>query len=189
MRHLGLDHSNLAKFVKCSVSIPDYPLQPGSGVTSHGSIAIVPTLEDQAQYHRLVCGASDGSGSYRKQAITVKDRVFRRPAHGLVAPLMSKLDGRLIESQATLDKAPAPDSVIRVATMVHQRIAFIHPFNDGNGRVARLAMNHLLRRYGIGYSILPPLNESERHMTALESAHGGDLSGLEAFILKNLVRV
>ena len=36
----------------------------------------------------------------------------------------------------------------------------IHPFSDGNGRVARLALNHLMRRYGQPYLVLPPLNES-----------------------------
>jgi len=37
---------------------------------------------------------------------------------------------------------------IELAAALHQRFVFIHPFVDGNGRVARLLMNLALLRNG-----------------------------------------
>jgi Fic family protein len=103
---------------------------------------------------------------------------------------MMNLDGKLSQQQATLDSQNPvnPEFVIRVAAEVHQRIAFIHPFTDGNGRVARLAMNHILRRYGQGYAILPPISESFEHFRVLEEAHRGNLESLAIFLRSHIHR-
>jgi Fic family protein len=37
----------------------------------------------------------------------------------------------------------------------HHRLAWIHPFMDGNGRVARLVSHALLREFGIGSELWP----------------------------------
>ena len=78
-----------------------------------------------------------------------------------------------------------PDAALRAAAATHQRIAFIHPFDDGNGRVARLAMNLVLRSFDLGYVILPPISESKRHFDVLEEAHGGNLDPFVAFCREN----
>lgn len=128
-------------------------------------------------YHRLIYPAGEPSvGVYRKGQASVLESKIARPHHQKVQALTMQLDRKLRQEQETLDRGrPAePDDVLRLAIQVHQKIAFIHPFTDGNGRVARLAMNHILRRYGLGYAILPPLNESPRHFQALEEAHLGN---------------
>jgi len=53
---------------------------------------------------------------------------------------------------------------------VHKRFVFIHPFIDGNGRVARLLMNLILIRHGYPVAIIPPILRSE-YITLLEIAH------------------
>ncbi|MEQ9498740.1 MAG: Fic family protein [Deltaproteobacteria bacterium] len=40
-------------------------------------------------------------------------------------------------------------SAIRVALHVHARLIRIHPFEDGNGRVGRLVMSHLMVVFGL----------------------------------------
>lgn len=57
------------------------------------------------------------------------------------AKLLDQLDGHAQDIQFI-------EEVIKVAAYVHADLIRIHPFRDGNGRVARLVMNLVLRRYG-----------------------------------------
>ena len=59
---------------------------------------------------------------------------------------------------------------LELAALVHQKFVFIHPFVDGNGRVARLLMNLVLLRFGYPITIIPPILRLE-YITALEKAH------------------
>jgi len=148
--------------------------------------------ETLCHYHRLIVGkTSTDAGAYRKGVISVIGSKVQRPPAQKVSALMKQLDLKLQEEQQRLDGLPSrtePD-VLGLAVAVHQRIAFIHPFTDANGRVARLAMTHLLRRYDLGYAIFPPVNESQDHWTALEEAHRGNLKPLTQFAERCLHRV
>ena len=148
--------------------------------------------ETLRRFHRMIQGEeSPDAGAYRKRDIAVAGSKLSRPAAQKVPALMKQLDLKLEEEQARLDSVAKPDEtgVLTLAVAVHQRIAFIHPFPDANGRVARLAMTHLLRRYGLGYSIFPPVNESADHWNALEAGHRGDLKPLVEFARSVMLRV
>jgi Fic family protein len=59
-----------------------------------------------------------------------------------------------------------------LAAEVHERIATIHPFIDGNGRTARLAMNLILLAAGYPIAIIPGDTDSRRaYYDALERAN------------------
>lgn len=72
-----------------------------------------------------------------------------------------------------------------VIAAAHHRLAWIHPFGDGNGRVIRLQSQALLIRHGIASHGLWTLSRGlarwrQRYYTALESAdlgRQGDLDG------------
>jgi len=117
-----------------------------------------------------------GAGEYRKGQAVVLESRFARPPFQKVPALMMQLEGTLVVRQGSLDRQSSSplDPVLDFALDVHHRIAFIHPFQDGNGRIARLAMSYILRRYGHGYVILPPISESPEHFAALEEAHAGN---------------
>ena len=59
---------------------------------------------------------------------------------------------------------------IELAATLHQRFVFIHPFVDGNGRVARLLMNLALLRNGFTIAIIPAILRHE-YIYSLETAH------------------
>ncbi|HTV29820.1 MAG TPA: Fic family protein, partial [Xanthobacteraceae bacterium] len=60
----------------------------------------------------------------------------------------------------------------------HRRLVEIHPFNDGNGRTARLLMNLILIRGGYPAVAVRP-EDRPTYIAALQQAQAG--GGTEAF--------
>lgn len=50
---------------------------------------------------------------------------------------------------------------VEFAALLHKKFVFIHPFKDGNGRVARLLMNTVLIQDGYLPAIIPPILRNE----------------------------
>jgi Fic family protein len=85
-------------------------------------------------------------GTWRPGPIYVRDDakreiVYEGPSSDDVPPLM----GELVASLNSLDGSPA---IVRAA-MGHLNLAMIHPFSDGNGRMARCLQTLVLAREGI----------------------------------------
>jgi Fic family protein len=81
------------------------------------------------------------AGEYRTAAVFVTGATFRFPSAGEVPALMRILFEQTIPGLASLHP------VVQSAK-IHKEIVAIHPFSDGNGRVARLAMNTILVQHG-----------------------------------------
>lgn len=62
---------------------------------------------------------------------------------------------------------------VEFAAQLHKRFVFIHPFKDGNGRVARLLMNLALIQDGYLPAIVPPILRMD-YVSLLEQAHRND---------------
>lgn len=62
---------------------------------------------------------------------------------------------------------------VEFAAILHKKFVFIHPFKDGNGRVARLIMNTALIQDGYLLAIIPPILRNE-YISLLEKAHKND---------------
>ena len=58
---------------------------------------------------------------------------------------------------------------IVIAATFHYRFVRIHPFDDGNGRMARLLMNMILIKHGYTVAIIP-IEEREQYIQTLEQA-------------------
>lgn len=67
---------------------------------------------------------------------------------------------------------------VEFAAQLHKRFVFIHPFVDGNGRVARLLMNAALIQDSYMLAVIPPILRQE-YIAALEQAHTDDRSFVE----------
>ena len=62
---------------------------------------------------------------------------------------------------------------VEFAALLHKKFVFIHPFIDGNGRLARLLMNAALIQDGYMLAIIPPVLRQE-YIQTLEKAHTSD---------------
>ena len=62
-------------------------------------------------------------------------------------------------------------SPVELAALFHYRYIRIHPFEDGNGRIARLMVNYILSRHGYPMIVVRSRNKSDY----LEALHAADL--------------
>lgn len=142
------------------------------------------------EYHRMVLPAHPQAGEYRKVPVTMVGSPVITPNASRIPALMKHLDGKLAHQQSLWDaRIPSEDEVLHFAMDVFQRIGYVHPFIDGNGRVSRIAMNHILRRYRVGYVVFPALSENQDLLGALLEGHRGQLSQLIAMARSRVHRV
>jgi hypothetical protein len=73
--------------------------------------------------------------------------------------------GTLIKGYETIMSAATPANRAALATFV---VAEVHPFTDGNGRTARLAMNNFLTQAGVTRIIIPTVYR-EDYISALKA--------------------
>ena len=90
----------------------------------------------------------------------------------------SEMD-RLIEMHRAHDDEGLPPDVS--AAWLHHRFVRIHPFQDGNGRVARAIASLVLIRAG-WFPLVVTRDDRDNYIEALERADGGDLARLAAQI-------
>jgi Fic family protein len=100
----------------------------------------------------LVLSNTDGSkqiqvvpGEWRTGEIIVGRHI------PISAPAIDRFITRFVTGYR-LERLSQVDQVIAVAA-AHHRLVWIHPFSDGNGRVARLFSHAMLREIGIGTSL------------------------------------
>ena len=74
---------------------------------------------------------------------------------------------------------------VAFAAQLHKKFVFIHPFKDGNGRIARLIMNTVLIQDGYLLALIPPVLRHE-YVELLEKAHRDD-KPFEQFITERII--
>ncbi len=75
---------------------------------------------------------------------------------------------------------------VQLAAEFHYRFVCIHPFDDGNGRVARLIMNYILLRHNYPLVVIKS-DDKESYLTALQKADTGNLDSLIEYVEKQLI--
>ena len=92
----------------------------------------------------------------------------------------SEMD-RLVEMHAKHIKEEIPSEV--QATWLHHRFTQIHPFQDGNGRVARAVASLVLIKNGL-FPLVVTREDRPAYLEALEKADDGDLKPLVNLVAK-----
>ncbi|MBI5917345.1 MAG: Fic family protein [Bacteroidetes bacterium] len=95
----------------------------------------------------------------------------------------AKMQDLLNWYRESIDSAMHP---LEIAAKFHYKFVRIHPFDDGNGRVARLVMNYVLLKNGYPPVIIKS-SDKKNYFLALNKADVGDLDAFVEYIGKELV--
>jgi Fic family protein len=114
------------------------------------------------------------AGHYRTGQVFITGTDYVPPTAEEVPRLMAALVDNL---NAKKDKLHP----VELAAYAHRRLVDIHPFQDGNGRTARLLMNLILVNKGYCVISIPPVLRHE-YITALQQAQRGSSPSDAAFI-------
>lgn len=134
------------------------------------------TENDIRQLHAFVLhGISDEAGAYRTVPVAISGSDYSPPGPVSVPAQMAEF-GRWLASVSV----PCEDAFVGVkglfaAAVAHTWFVTIHPFIDGNGRVARLLMNLMLMRHGYPIAIITK-EDRIRYYDALEASQASDLT-------------
>jgi cell filamentation protein, protein adenylyltransferase len=125
---------------------------------------------DLRNLHSLVVKRSrpEIAGRYADLARYVRTETGR---HTFPSP--AEIPARMGDFAAWLKTAPnTPEAAPDTALAAHLRLVDIHPFNDGNGRTARLLMNLILIRGGYPPVAIRP-EDRVRYIRALQESQAG----------------
>ncbi len=84
-------------------------------------------------------------------------------------------------------KEKSDTNPIILAALFHYRFIRIHPFDDGNGRTARILMNFILMQFGYPPAIIKT-EDKENYYAVLRLSDADELEPFIEYIAQNLVR-
>ncbi len=125
------------------------------------------TESDMRNLHKLVMqrSAPEIAGQYAHLPRFVRTETGRQ-----TFPLPAEIPALMGDFAAWLAAAPATPGTAFIA---HRRLVDIHPFNDGNGRTARLLMNLILLRAGYPPIAVRP-EDRLAYIRALQQSQAGE---------------
>ncbi len=134
------------------------------------------------QLHKLVLDGieEDFAGRYRNGQVRIVGANFIPPSGHKVPELMKDFVEQII-------KRKSKENLLELATFIHHRFVWIHPFFDGNGRTARLLMNLWLMRSGYPPAVILK-NDRKKYYDALNKANNGDFKKIELLIAQAIER-
>ena len=132
-----------------------------------------------AVHRAILTGVKDdAAGRIRSESIMITGAKHQPPDP-------AQLDGLLKQFFARLKDATRTEPII-VASWAHWVIARIHPFVDGNGRLARLWQDLILFGNQLTAAVIRQQDRTEYYAT-LESADGGNLNPLTQLVARSQI--
>lgn len=134
------------------------------------------TEENIKSLHKIFYVKIDSynAGNYRQKPVIVTGA-------NVNFPLPQELNGKMNEFIEKLPQLKEKLHAVEYAAMIHALFVNIHPFVDGNGRVARLIMNLALLQAGYNITIIPPIVRAD-YIRALQYSNHNNFQPFIDFI-------
>jgi len=122
----------------------------------------------------------DWAGKYRSSAVIIGGADHKPPEALEIPRLMENLINWVGDNKKKMHS-------VELASILHHKLVFIHPFFDGNGRTSRLTMNIVLMQAGFPLVIVLK-NDCKRYYRSLSLADKGDFVPFVNFIARAVER-
>lgn len=140
-------------------------------------IARVLQEKEIRKIHELIfSGILENAGNYRNCQVYIEGCDHAPPSACEIADLMKQL-------LHWLNNNPEELRPIELSAVFHHKLASIHPFDDGNGRVSRLLTNLLLINNGYTLTVIRRVDR-KRYYDSLQKADNGNLVPFVNFIAR-----
>ena len=142
------------------------------------------TAVDIRQIHTLVLKGIDdeNAGKYRSVPVEISGSEYKPPLPESIPSQMEAFAEWLNRASVSAGGLGNPEGLLN-AIVAHTWFVYIHPFIDGNGRVARLLMNLVLMRYGYPIAIITR-EDRLRYYDALEISQTSDLTPFISLVIE-----
>jgi Fic family protein len=120
------------------------------------------------------------AGRYRNSGVIIGGADHRPPEALEIPKLMQNLIGWVGDNKKKIHP-------IELASILHHKLVYIHPFFDGNGRTSRLVMNIILMQSGFPLVIVLK-NDRKRYYQTLSVADRGEYADFVNFIARAVER-
>lgn len=125
----------------------------------------------------------DDNGTYRSHGEGVKkddEIIFMAPDSILVPTFMNNLFTFINENNNSMH-------LVILSAIFHYYLVYIHPFTDGNGRIARFWVSLMLRNYNSNFEYIPIKEEiyinKEKYYNAIAESHNNNANVFIDFML------
>ena len=176
--------------------------------TLQGQQALLSDLEERARakeplsisllrhMHRTVFGDAwpDGAGEFRNSSVSISGMQHDPPRASAVEELLHQRFVSINETANAIDTVTPEtfDRIMLLSAEAHYLVAGVHPFEDGNGRVARAVGDYVFLRFGMYYDVIMT-DYRDNYLDSLEDCTFADCSPLHRFLefsyLETLQRV
>lgn len=117
-------------------------------------------------------------GIWRPVKVEVGSSKFEFPEKELVPGMMKKMFEEYDEDNGRVH-------AVELAAKIHCKLTTIHPFADGNGRIARLLLNYILQINGFPFTNIP-LKKRDEYFKTQEQGHYGKYEAFTKFLARQI---
>ncbi len=110
-------------------------------------------VERIRDYHGMLMQGSEFAGVLRTSAVQVTNNpYFRTAAPKTIPTQLEKMAAEYARRSPTASNLP---EVLALAAFLYNEFLYIHPFEDGNSRTARVLLAHVLCQHKAGFEEIP----------------------------------
>lgn len=141
------------------------------------------SLQTVLSWHKILMGSTrpDIAGRIRQHPVAVSGSPFRPPMPLELDLLMSAFFKWYHKIKGTIHP-------VELSALVHLKFVTIHPFADGNGRLARILMNFILNRNGYPMFDIQYRNKNGYYNALERSQKKSDDSIFIQWIFRNYIK-
>lgn len=138
------------------------------------------TKRTLVELHGLIMKDIPGinAGQFRKTDVRIKESEH-------IPPSFFEVDRQVDELFQWMNRNAHKYSPLVMGAIIHHWLAWIHPFADGNGRVARMFLNFYLLQKGYP-EIIIKISERDLYYNALIKADKGDIADVVELLADNI---